>query len=141
MRRRRAKTSLAAEHCAETLVVASPFPAADQAGTIYLIHYSAPTAAGRQHYLGWSSNVSRRFAQHRSGHGAGQTRKAIAEGLKLTLAQTWPGTPSQERELKEAHRRVRRGFGCMCPFCDADRPVASSVIEELGGGTLRVARG
>lgn len=120
--------------------MATPFPGDDQVGTIYLIHYSAATAAGRQHYLGWSANVSRRFAQHRSGHGSQQTRKAVGEGLQLTLAQTWRGTPLQERELKEAHRRVRRGFGCMCPFCDAHGLVAGGVLEELGEGTLRVVR-
>lgn len=109
------------------------FSAEDKLGTIYLIHYSARTAAGRQHYLGWSSDVNRRYAQHRAGYGAQQTRKAVAEGLKLTLAKTWRGTPRQEREMKEEHRRVRRGYSNLCPFCERHSSVDVNVAGVLGG--------
>jgi predicted GIY-YIG superfamily endonuclease len=78
----------------------------DAPGTIYLIHFSLRTKAGHQHYLGWSANVEKRFARHRAGHGAEETRKAVAEGLKLILAQTWTGTLLQERRIKEERRQA-----------------------------------
>jgi predicted GIY-YIG superfamily endonuclease len=120
--------------------MASLFPADDAIGTIYLIHFSGPTTDGRQHYLGWSSNVGKRFAQHQAGAGAHQTQRAVAEGLKLTLAQTWKGTPAQERRIKQERRHVRRGFACLCPFCDRDDALASELIRGLGPPTLRIRR-
>lgn len=109
-------------------------------GTIYLIHFSAPTRDGRQHYLGWSSDVGKRFARHRAGNGAHQTRQAVAEGLKLTLAQTWRGTPLQERRIKQERRRVRRGFACLCPCCARDDALAAELVRDLGPPTLRIQR-
>jgi predicted GIY-YIG superfamily endonuclease len=118
--------------------MAASFPFQDTIGTVYLIHYSAPTAAGHQHYLGWTADIGRRFAQHKSGFGAAETRRALSEGLKLTLAQTWRGTPSQERHIKEERRRVRRGFACLCPFCDVHDEAAAELVRGLGAPTLRV---
>ena len=71
--------------------MAFPFPADDAVGAIYLIHFSAPTTARRQHYLGWSADVNERFARHKAGCGAEETRKAVSQGIRLTLAQTWRG--------------------------------------------------
>src|SRR5664279_1780315 len=76
-----------------------PHPAAP--GTVYLLHYSSRTRAGRQHYLGWTGDIERRVAQHRAGRGGRETSKAVAEGLKLALAQTWKGTPALEERLKD----------------------------------------
>lgn len=116
------------------------FPPDNAQGTIYLIHFSSRTKQGRQHYLGWSANVMKRFAQHRAGRGAEETRKAVAEGLKLTLAQTWSGTPLQERRIKEERRRARRGFGCLCPFCDTHDDLATDLVRGLGPPTLSIRR-
>lgn len=116
------------------------YPADDARGTIYLIHFSARTMDGHQHYLGWSANVERRFARHRSGRAAQETRRAVSEGLKLTLAQTWSGTPAQERRIKEERRRVRRGFGCLCPFCAAHDDLAAWLVRGLGAPTLKLRR-
>jgi predicted GIY-YIG superfamily endonuclease len=118
--------------------VGSPFPADNRVGTIYLIHFSDPTAAGRQHYLGWSADVAKRFARHRAGRGAEQTRIAVSEGLKLTLAQTWRGTPAHERRMKDERRCVRRGFACICPFCEAHDSLAAELVRGLGPPTLRL---
>jgi predicted GIY-YIG superfamily endonuclease len=112
--------------------MASLFPADDAIGTIYLIHFSGPTAEGRQHYLGWSSNVGKRFAQHQAGAGAHQTQRAVAEGLKLTLAQTWRGTPAQERRIKQERRHVRRGFACLCQ--EPLKNVGRSPLKNVGLG-------
>ncbi len=116
------------------------FPGDDAPGIIYLIHFSAPTKAGRQHYLGWTSDIGRRFSQHKSGQGAHETKKALAEGLKLTLAQTWKGTPSQERRIKEERRRVKRGFACLCPFCERCDDLAAELVRGMGPPTLSIHR-
>lgn len=115
-------------------------PPDDSEGFVYLIHFSERTTAGRQHYLGWSADVQARFARHRAGIGAQQTRKAVAEGLKLTLAQTWRGTPADERRMKQQRRRSKRGFACLCPFCDEQDDSASDLLVGLGAPTLRVTR-
>jgi predicted GIY-YIG superfamily endonuclease len=65
-------------------------------GTVYLVHFSGRTSQNRQHYLGWSADIGRRFTEHTSGWGAHETRKAHAEGLKVKLAQT----PDLERRIK-----------------------------------------
>ena len=109
----------------------------DRVGTVYLIHFSAPTSKGRQHYLGWSSDVAKRFARHQSGHGAEQTRKAVSEGLKLILAQTWRGTKADEKRIK---REARWGYACLCPHCDAHDPRTAKLIHGMGPATLRVRR-
>jgi predicted GIY-YIG superfamily endonuclease len=116
------------------------FPPDDAQGTIYLIHFSSRTQQGRQHYLGWSADVAKRFGQHRAGRGAEETRKAVAEGLKLTLAQTWSGTPLQERRIKEERRRHRRGFGCLCPFCGTPDDLATDLVRGMGPPTLSIRR-
>lgn len=116
------------------------YPADDAPGTIYLIHFSSPTKEGHQHYLGWSADVEKRFARHRAGRGAEETRKAIAEGLKLTLAQTWRGTPRQERRIKEERRRVRRGFACLCPVCGTHDDLAAELVRGMGPASLQIRR-
>jgi predicted GIY-YIG superfamily endonuclease len=112
----------------------------DTPGTVYLVHYSQRTSQNRQHYLGWSSDVSRRFAQHAAGRGAKETKKALAEGLTLTLAQTWRGTPALERRLKEWSRRGATGFAGLCPFCGQGARPPERLSRELGTPSL-VIRG
>jgi predicted GIY-YIG superfamily endonuclease len=121
------------EHMAPNL-----YPPDDALGTIYLLHYSGRTKEGRQHYLGWSSNTETRFAQHRSGRGAGDTKKAVAEGLKLTMAQTWKGTPLLELRLKEWSREGRKGFAGICPFCPKEDALPPELASALGLPSLRV---
>src|SRR5438876_965931 len=96
---------------------AHAYPPPDTPGTIYLLHYSASTSENRQHYLGWTSDLQRRYYEHRSGSGCDETAKAVAEGLKITVAQTWKGTPRLETLLKEWGREGRKGFSGTCPFC------------------------
>ena len=109
---------------------------AEAIGVVYLIHFSGPTSQHRQHYLGWSSDVNRRFERHRSGRGAWETRKATAEGLRLTLAQTWKGTPALEARLKRWSREGRKGFSGLCPFCDGDAVLPKEIARELGAPSL-----
>lgn len=117
---------------------ASRYPPPDAAGTIYLLHFSGKTTHGHRHYLGWSEDVQRRIARHRAGAGANETRKAVAEGLKLTVAQTWKGTPALERSLKEWSRRKRRGFAGICPFCHGEASLPPDLARDLGTPSLLI---
>ena len=119
-------------------MAASAYPPPDAPGTIYLLHFSGRTKRGQQHYLGWTSNIERRITQHRLGSGAGVTRNAVAEELKLTVAQTWKGTPDLETRLKEWSRQGRKGFSGICPFCAGDAPLPPDVARDLGAPTLRI---
>ena len=94
---------------------ANGFPAPNTPGYVYLVHFSGRTKQGRQHYLGFSSDLKRRYEQHRSGCGAHETKKALAEGLKLTIAQTWRGTPRLERRLKDWSSRGGRDSPASVP--------------------------
>ncbi len=107
-------------------------------GTIYLLHFSGQTAAGHQHYLGWTTDLAKRLARHRAGLGAEETKRAIAEGLKLKLAQQWRGTPSDERRIKEERRRVRRSYGCLCPYCETEDEYAADLVRGMGPPELHV---
>lgn len=92
-------------------------------GTIYLLHFSGPTAAGHRHYLGWTTDLSKRLARHRAGRGAEETKRAVDQGLKLKLAQSWRGTLADKRRIKDERKAVKRSFGCLCPYCQtADNP-------------------
>ena len=119
-------------------MAASAYPPPDAPGTIYLLHFSGRTKRGQQHYLGWTSNIERRITQLRLGSGAGVTRNAVAEGLKLTVARTWKGTPDLETRLKEWSRQGRKGFSGICPFCAGDAPLPPDVARDLGAPTLRI---
>ena len=114
------------------------YPADDAVGEIYLLHFSERTTQGRQHYLGWSRNAEARLAQHRSGRGAGETKKAVAEGLRLTQAQTWKGTPLLERRLKEWSRKGWKGFAGICPLCSKEDALPPDLASALGPPSLRV---
>jgi predicted GIY-YIG superfamily endonuclease len=108
-------------------------------GTVYLVHFSGRTSENRQHYLGWSADFSRRFAQHASGRGARETRKAIGEGLKIMVARTWDGTPDLERRIKRWSRRGAKGFAGLCPYCDRGAKLPDALARELGPPTYKVA--
>ncbi len=117
------------------------YPPPDAMGTIYLLHFSARTTAGRQHYLGWTRDLARRYSQHRSGTGCRETSKPVAEGLRLTAAQTWKGTPLLERRLKEWSRGGRKGFAGICPMCGGDAAVLPDALaRELGAPSMRPIR-
>jgi predicted GIY-YIG superfamily endonuclease len=105
---------------------------------VYLVHFSGLTSQNRQHYLGWSADVGHRFAQHASGRGAHETRKALAEGLKVMLAQTWSGTPDLERRIKLWSRCGAKGFAGLCPYCNRGTELPEALARELGPPTYTV---
>ncbi len=116
------------------------FPAPNARGVVYLVHFSGRTKQNRQHYLGFSSDLERRYRQHRLGWGANETKKAIAEGLKLTVAQTWDGTPTLERRLKEWSKEGRKGFSGICPMCGGNDDLPPDLARDLGTPSMRVYR-
>lgn len=80
-------------------------------GEVYLLHFDRPYRhAG--HYMGWTSNLAQRLAEHAAGQGARLTAVVKAAGIGWTLARTWPGTRATERALKRQGGHRRR-----CPEC------------------------
>ena len=118
--------------------MASPESTQHQLGTVYLLHFSGRTAAGHQHYLGWTQDLSKRLASHRAGRGAQETKKAVAQGLKLKLGQQWRGTPADERRIKNERRAVKRGYGCLCAYCQTDDDQAVELLRGMGPPELRI---
>lgn len=86
------------------------------AGTVYLLHFDRPYRHAR-HYLGWTTDLDARLAAHTTGRGARLLEVITAAGIGFTLARTWPGTRTRERQLKQQGGRSR-----CCPLCRTTRP-------------------
>ena len=80
-------------------------------GTVYLLHFDEPYRHAR-HYLGWAGDLDTRLAEHAAGSGARLTAVVRAAGIGWTLARTWSGTRTRERQLKRQGGAARR-----CPLC------------------------
>ena len=80
-------------------------------GTIYLIHFDRPFRHAR-HYLGWSSNFTRRLGHHRRGTGANLLKHVNAAGIGWRVVRTWTGDRHLERRLKS-----QGGHARLCPVC------------------------
>ena len=80
-------------------------------GVIYLLHFDRPYKHAR-HYIGWTTNLEVRLAEHAAGHGARLLHIIHAHGIGWTLARTWPGTRARERQLKN-----QGGGSRCCPRC------------------------
>src|SRR6266436_391364 len=91
--------------------------------TVYLLHFTQRYKhAG--HYLGSSTNLTKRLQAHAKGQGARLLAVVHAAGITWTLARTWEGGKQRERQLKRQGGASRR-----CPIC-----------KSLGHVTGRVAR-
>ena len=88
-------------------------------GTVYLLHFDQPYRHAR-HYLGWALDLAARLAEHARGQGARLLAVVRDAGIGWTLARTWPGTRTRERQLKNQGGASRR-----CPLCGV-RPRAQS---------------
>lgn len=80
---------------------------------IYLLHFDRPYKHAR-HYTGWTpdGNLDARLAAHKAGRGARLTQVVAQAGIGWTLARTWPGDRTRERQLKRQGGASRR-----CPIC------------------------
>jgi hypothetical protein len=112
------------------------FARPDAPGTLYLLHYSGETAHGHQHYLGWSGDLEERTRQQRPECGANDPMQAVAEGLALTIAQTWTGTPELQSRVTEWVRAERTSFAGLCPYCPGGKLPPADLARELGEPSL-----
>ena len=86
-------------------------------GTVYLLHFSTPYKHAA-HYLGFSTDLVGRLAEHAAGQGARLTQVVKQAGIGWTLTRVWPNaTRGDERRLKDAHNSPR-----LCPACGATPP-------------------
>jgi hypothetical protein len=84
-------------------------------GTVYLLHFDREYLPGKQHYVGWTSNLRKRVMRHRSGWGGPLTSAAHAQGIGFILVRYWPdGHQGLERSLQ--------GYGPhkACPVCSPE---------------------
>jgi predicted GIY-YIG superfamily endonuclease len=82
-----------------------------QPGTCYLLHFSEPYQHAR-HYSRTAADLQARLAEHKAGRGSRLLQVAKAGGITWTLARTWPGGRTRERQLKNQGGASRR-----CPEC------------------------
>lgn len=83
-------------------------------GVVYLLHFDRRYVhAG--HYIGWTTDLPARLAQHATGHGARLLQVVHEAGITWTLARIWPGGRTRERALKRQGGASRR-----CPLCGVD---------------------
>lgn len=80
-------------------------------GVVYLLHFDQPYKHAR-HYTGWAADLDARLAEHQAGRGARLLAVVKAAGIGWTLARTWPGTRTRERQLKN-----QGGASRHCPQC------------------------
>ena len=78
---------------------------------VYLLHFHVPYAHAR-HYLGSTSDLDARLAEHQRGAGARLMEVVSQAGINWTLVRAWKGDRKRERKLKNYHRRA------LCPLCD-----------------------
>jgi hypothetical protein len=87
-------------------------------GVVYLLHFTRPYQHAR-HYLGTTTDLAGRLAQHELGAGARLLLVVLAAGIEWRLARLWPGGRARERSLK-----VQGGASRRCPLCGVrTRPV------------------
>jgi predicted GIY-YIG superfamily endonuclease len=81
------------------------------AGIVYLLHFDRSYRHAR-HYLGWTTDLAARLAEHARGQGARLLAVVREAGIGWRLARTWPGTRRRERQIKN-----QGGASRCCPLC------------------------
>jgi len=79
--------------------------------TVYLIHFEKPYQHAK-HYLGFTTDLAARIADHRAGVGSRLLQVVNAAGIKWEIARTWTGGRKFERQLKNRKHTPR-----LCPLC------------------------
>ncbi len=80
--------------------------------TVYLLHFKN-LYYHAQHYLGSTTDLDRRMAQHRGGTGSPLVAAIVnQDDNDFVLARTWPGGRPLERQLKN-----RKNGRKLCPLC------------------------
>ncbi len=83
--------------------------------TVYLIHLDQPFKHA-QHYLGSTSNLEARLADHLAGNGSNFLKHVAAAGITWRVVRTWPGDKTFEAKLRARHDRR-----LLCPECRGQR--------------------
>ena len=103
-------------------------------GLVYLLHLDRPYKHAK-HYTGWTSDLDARLAEHAAGRGARLLEVVKAAGIGWTLARTWQGTRTRERQLKN-----QGGASRHCPQCGVrprqarrKREVQMTATNDTGG--------
>jgi predicted GIY-YIG superfamily endonuclease len=91
--------------------VAAEIPARRSGGVVYLLHFDRPYHHAR-HYMGWTTDLPTRMADHANGRGARLLAVITQAGIGWRLARTWTGGRARERQLKQQGGAARR-----CPCC------------------------
>ena len=100
-------------------------------GTIYLLHFDQKMA-GRQHYLGWTTNLERRLGHHRAGQGGRTTARFHAAKIGFQLVATWTGTREDEKRMKGGR------LSSLCPVCKEEKVTVLEAMQKMAGATRRV---
>ena len=81
-------------------------------GSVYLVHF-ARRFKGKQHYLGFSTDVPARVKAHRAGRGAPLLGAVTKQGIPWKVARTW------KRKDGFFEQRLKRSFALkdLCPVC------------------------
>ena len=100
-----------------------------QHNVCYLLHFDQPIGSDNprgqaQHYLGYADRLDRRALQHLTGRGAKITQAFVARGIRFSIAQTWPGSRSFERKLKN-----RKNARKLCPICRSLPPAGQLTLD------------
>ena len=87
-----------------------------QPGYLYLIHFDKPVAHA-QHYLGYTTDLDKRFKRHAKLDGARLVRAAIQNGAECTVVRLWRNADKNfERKLKN-----RKNHRALCPICKGEK--------------------
>jgi hypothetical protein len=81
-------------------------------GTVYLLHF-ARKFRGKQHYMGFTTNLSERLKAHKSGRGAPLVGAVAERGIGVKVARTW------KHKDGFFEQRLKRSFALpdLCPTC------------------------
>lgn len=101
---------------------------AGHVGTIYVLHIEPPYRHAA-HYVGWTGkdDVAERLAAHYAGNGSPLIRAAVRAGCDVRLTNTFRGTRTDERRLKNGSHR-----GTYCGRCRwKPKPAGSPGLREV----------
>jgi len=78
---------------------------------VYLYHFAEQVIGQQRHYVGYTTNLPRRHAEHTNGQGAQIFKTAFNRKIGVSLVRVFPnGNKSLELFIK-------RGVEAHCPMC------------------------
>lgn len=85
-------------------------------GSVYLLHFARPYH-GKQHYLGFSTDVEKRLKAHKSGRGAPLLGAVTKRGIRWSVVRKW------QRKDGFFEQMLKRRFALkeLCPVCSGPR--------------------